>query len=180
MKLIKPDENYKNQISEYRQEFINVNSSMDGCGSLFRMEDPEEWLQQVKSLANIETVPSNFVQSTQFIYIRETDNKLVGMIQVRHYFNDFLEKYGGHIGYSVRPSERKKGYASLMLKECLQYCKLIGLNRVLLTCEENNTGSKKTILKNGGIYEKTVFCERDSVNLERYWIELQNLLTKIA
>ena len=59
-----------------------------------------------------------------------------------------------------------------MLKECLQYCKLIGLNRVLLTCEENNTGSRKTILKNGGIYEKTVFCERDSVNLERYWIEL--------
>lgn len=119
MKLIKPDENCKNQISEYRQEFINASSSMDGCGSLFRMEAPEEWLEQVKSLASVETVPSNFVQSTQFIYVREIDNKLVGMIQVRHYFNDFLEKYGGHIGYSVRPSERKKGYAGFMLKECL-------------------------------------------------------------
>lgn len=173
MKLIKPDENYKNQILEYRQEFINASSSMDGCGSLSRMEDPSEWLNQVKSLANVETVPSNFVQSTQFIYVREVDNKLVGMIQVRHYFNDFLEKYGGHIGYSVRPSERKKGYAGLMLKECLQYCKSIGLNRVLLTCKESNEGSRKTILKNGGIYEKTVFCERDSVNLERYWIELK-------
>ena len=172
MKLIKPNESFKSQIAEYREEFINANSSMDGCGSLFRMEETEEWLNQVKSLANIETVPSNFVQSTQFIYVREIDNKLVGMIQVRHYFNEFLEKYGGHIGYSVRPSERKKGYASSMLQECLPYCKTLGLNRVLLTCEENNIGSKKTILKNGGIYEKTVFCDSDNVNLERYWIEL--------
>ena len=59
-----------------------------------------------------------------------------------------------------------------MLQECLIHCKSIGLNKVLLTCEENNIGSKKTILKNGGIYEKTVFCESDDVNLERYWIEL--------
>lgn len=59
-----------------------------------------------------------------------------------------------------------------MLHECLPYCKEIGLSKVLLTCEETNVGSKKTILKNGGIYEKTVFCERDRVNLERYWIEL--------
>lgn len=172
MKLIKPDKSYKNQITEYRKEFIDANSSMDGCGSLFRMEDPVEWLNQVKSLADIATVPSNFVQSTQFIYVRESDNKLVGMIQVRHYFNEFLEKYGGHIGYSVRPTERKKGYASSMLRDCLPYCKEIGLNRVLITCEENNIGSKKTIIKNGGVYEKTVFYEEDNVNLQRYWIEL--------
>lgn len=68
---------------------------MDGCGSLIRMEDPMQWFEQLKSLSNIETVPSNFVQSTQFIYVRKSDDKLVGMIQVSHYFNDFLEKYGG-------------------------------------------------------------------------------------
>lgn len=172
MKLIKPDESYKEQIISYRNEVIDINSSMDGCGSLIKMKDPIEWLNQVKNLADVDTVPDNFVQSTQFIYVRETDNKLVGMIQVRHYFNEFLEKYGGHIGYSIRPTERRKGYAGAMLRDCLPYCKEIGLNEVLLTCEENNIGSKRTILKNGGIYEKTVFCEMDEVNLERYWISL--------
>ena len=106
------------------------------------------------------------------MYVREADNKIVGMIQFRHYFNDFLEKYGGHIGYSVRPTERRKGYATRMLAECLKICKSHGLEKVLVTCRQENEGSRRTILANGGVYESTVYCESDEVYLERYWIQI--------
>lgn len=100
-----------------------------------------------------ENVPENWVSATQYAYVRQQDQKILGMIQIRHYFNGYLEKYGGHIGYSVCPSERRKGYAKRMLKEALPLCQELGLKKVLITCLEENAGSEKTILANGGIYE---------------------------
>jgi len=170
--LVKPSDIYINQIAEYREEFLKVNSSMDGCGSLSRMENPIEWLNQVYLIANKETVPEEWVQSTQFLCVRKEDNRLVGMIQIRHYFNEFLEKFGGHIGYSVRPTERRKGYAKQMLRDALKYCKELNIDKVLLTCIDSNEGSRKTIIANGGVYESTVFEPEKKVNLERYWIKL--------
>lgn len=75
------------------------------------------------------------------------------MIQFRHYLNEYLERYVGHIGYSVRPSERRKGYAKRMLADCIKICKLNGLEKILLACIEENEGSRRTILANGGAYE---------------------------
>ncbi|MPN64964.1 hypothetical protein SDC9_212743 [bioreactor metagenome] len=94
------------------------------------------------------------------------------MIQFRHELNDFLRNYGGHIGYSVHPDERKKGYAKRMLGECLDLCKAFGLTSVLITCLVGNEASRRTILSCGGIYEGTVYCARDDVQLQRYWINL--------
>ena len=94
------------------------------------------------------------------------------MITFRHEFNDFTREYGGNIGYSVHPDERQKGYAKRMLKDCLAVCRAFGLDRVLITCLVENEGSRRTILSCGGVYDKTVYCERDNVNLERYWISL--------
>jgi predicted acetyltransferase len=104
--LIKPTLQYAEDIAAYRKEFLADGSSMDGCGSLKNMENPADWLRQVEDLSKAETLPANWVIATQFICVRASDNRIVGMIQVRHYFNEFLEKYAGHIGYSVRPSER--------------------------------------------------------------------------
>lgn len=170
--LVKPELRHAEQIRAYRQEFLECGDSMDGCSSLRKRENPAEWLTDVEMRSRKETVPANWVQSTQFIYVRETDGKIVGMIDVRHYFNDFLEKYAGHIGYSVCPSERRKGYAAAMLREVLPYCKEIGLKSVMISCAEDNIGSRKTILQNGGVYESTVFYSDENVNLERYWIDL--------
>lgn len=170
--LVKPDASYCHEIAAYKREMLEHGSSMDGTGSL-RRHDPLEWLAYNQLLANGETVPDNWVQSTQYIYVRESDRKIVGMIQLRHTLgNEYLAKYGGHIGYSVCPSERRKGYAKQMLKELLPKCRELGLTRVMISCEEHNLGSEKTILANSGIYESTVWEPKEAVNLKRYWINL--------
>lgn len=170
--LTKPDTSWAEEIRSYRQEMLDAGSSIDGAVMLMRMENIADWLDLIGRLENEETVPDGFVPSDQFIYIRPSDNKIIGMIQVRRRLNDYLERYGGHIGYSVRPSERRMGCAKHMLADCLILCKAQGLNRVLITCRQDNEGSRRTILANGGVYESTVFCERDDEMLERYWIDL--------
>ena len=170
--LIRPTSEYASQIMEYRQEFLDAGDSMDGTGALRRTADPEEYIRTSIEREDPKNVPKDLVPSTQFLFVRESDNRLVGMLQVRHCFNDYLEKYAGHIGYSVRPSERRKGYAKEMLKAALPFCREIGLNRVLITCIDGNIGSEKTILASGGVYESTVYEPNDNVDLKMFWITL--------
>ena len=171
--LIKPDESLAGEIESYRAAFLACGSSMDGTGPLQRMERAADWLQFNKDAEDPIKKPSFWVVSEQFAYVRVRDGRIVGMIQFRHEFNDFLREFGGNIGYSVRPDERRKGYAKRMLTECLKVCRAFGLDRVLITCLVENEGSRRTILACGGVYDKTVYCERDNVNLERYWITLE-------
>lgn len=170
--LIKPDSSMEEEIRLFRNAMLEAGSSMDGTGPLRRMESVAQWLESNRLWESEETIPPNWVPSEQFVFVREADGKIVGMIQFRHRFNEFLEKYGGHIGYCVRPDERRKGYAKRMLAECLKVCRAHGLLRALVTCIEGNEGSRRTIRANGGAYESTVYCERDGVYLERYWIAL--------
>ena len=86
--------------------------------------------------------------------------------------NDFLRTFGGHIGYSVRRSERRKGYASWMLKNVQPYCKSLGLSEILVCCLDTNEGSHRTILKNGGRFDGTAYRADENKTLERYWITL--------
>lgn len=170
--LMKPDVSMSEEIKSYRQEFLEMSSSMDGCGPLRRYENPADWLAFNRVLESKETCPNNWVPSTQYVYVRKSDNRIVGMIQLRHYFNEYLEKYAGHIGYSVRPSERRKGYAVNMLHDILSHCREVGLERVLVSCLEDNEASRRTILRNGGVYESTVYEPKRQVYLQRYWITL--------
>lgn len=172
MKLIEPTMEYEKEIQAYRQEFLTYGGSMDGCGSLRHFDNIKDWIEQVEQLKHTETTPPGRVTSTQYIYVRESDNKVVGVIQIRHFFNEYLEKYAGHIGYSVCPSERRKGYATEMLKLVLPVCKELGINKVLVCCLNDNEGSRRTIIKNGGVYESTVQDTEKGRFLERYWINL--------
>ena len=174
LRLILPTAEYREQIAAYRQEFLDAGDSMDGTGPLRRMADPMEWLAVTESFRHADTVPNGWVQATQFLCVRETDNRVVGMIQVRHRFNAFLKEYGGHIGYSVRPSERRKGYASWMLNAVKPFCREIGLSAIMVTCLTGNDFSRRVILKNGGVYDATVHEPKENCRIERYWISLGN------
>lgn len=169
-RLIAPTAEYADQIAAYRREFLDAGDSLDGTGSLSRMEDPADWLRQTEDLRKPETVPAGWVPSSQFICVRAADNRLVGMIQLRHRFNAFLEKFGGNIGYSVRPDERRQGCAKWMLRAVLPCAHALGLNRVLVTCLQQNEASRRTILACGGEYESTAHDPDRDAHLERYWI----------
>lgn len=166
-----PDASDAMEIAAYRQEMLDADSSMDGSGTLRRRADPLEWLEDNRKLSQ-GTFRRDLVTSTQLVYIREADRRIVGMLQIRHTLNENLAQYGGHIGYSVRPGERRKGYAKAMLAEALPLCRKLGLERVMITCIRENEGSRRTILANGGVYESTVFEPQEQVFLERYWIDL--------
>lgn len=171
IKLILPNLNLKNEIEEYKNEFILNGDSMDGCAGLGNIESFKEWIQILKDNSNISTVREGFVPSSTYMAIRESDNRIVGMIDIRHFLNDYLEKFGGHIGYSVRKSERQKGYAKKMLELALEKCKELNINRVLLTCSKDNIPSMKTILSQGGVLENEVL-EGKRITC-RYWIDLK-------
>lgn len=178
LKLIEPTTEYAEQIRAYREEFLRSGDSMDGTGGLGRFEDPRDWIDHSARCKDPRTVPPDRVPATQYMLLREKDRKIVGMIQIRHCLNAYLERYGGHIGYSVAPGERRKGYAALMLKTALAACRELGIGKVLITCDRGNEGSRRTILKNGGRYESAVFEPEEGVTLERYWIDLPGLTEK--
>lgn len=170
--LVVPDESMAEEIRAYRQAMLDAGSSMDGTGGLRRLEDPLEWLWDNARKANEATLPEGKVPSTQFVCVRKSDGRIVGMLDVRHRFNDFLREYGGHIGYSVRPDERRRGYAGWMLAHALPYCRELGMERVMISCLVGNEASRRTILKNGGVYDSTVHEPTENVDLQRYWIQL--------
>ena len=173
MQLVEPSVEYAEQIRAYRRAFLDNGDSMDGTGGLRDFENPVDWIAFSNRFPDPQTVPEGKVPATQYLFVREEDKKIVGMIQIRHSFNDYLEKFGGHIGYSVAPDERRKGYATQMLRMALPKCRELGLEKVLITCIEGNEGSRKTILNNGGVYESTVFdAEEEKAYIERYWITL--------
>lgn len=171
--LVKPEESYAEEVRSYREEMLLAGSSMDGTGALRRTEEPLEWIEQSKRMEHKENVPENKVPATQFVLTDTDSGRIYGMLQVRHELNDYLQKFAGHIGYSVRPTERRKGYAKKMLKQALKFCKgELGLNRVLVSCLEANEASRRTILACGGVFEEKVYEHIEGVWLEKYWINL--------
>lgn len=168
--LLQPDETMLDEIAAYRKSMLDAGSSMDGCSGLQNYESAAEWLAYVRSLEKTETCPAHLVTATLFVCVRREDGRIVGMLDLRHRLNDFLAEYGGHIGYSVRPDERRKGYAKRMLALALPEAKRRGIDRVLITCDDDNVGSARTIEANGGVFERTTTL--DGEVLRRYWINL--------
>lgn len=118
-----------------------------------------------------ERLPSGYVPTTVLCAFVGSD--LVGRLSIRHTLNDFLLKIGGHIGYGVVPSFRRKGYAKSMLALSLPIAKSLGINRALVTCDDNNIGSIKTIESCRGIFENKVEVEEGKPLKRRYWIDIE-------
>lgn len=172
--LIKPSKDYINEIEDFKKEVLNSNSKykFEGCSGLQNFDDINEWIKKIEAYSNKDTCPEGFVPSSLYLFVRDEDDKVVGMIDIRHHIDHpILSLFGGHIGYSVRPSEMGKGIGTLMLKKALDKCKEMGNNKVLVTCYKDNIASERVILKNGGEFEKTI--EHEGGFYKRYWITIK-------
>ena len=131
----------------------------------------EEWIKICELRKSVNTCGEvgTTVPSHTYLAVRKSDDKIVGVIDLRHQINHpILGTWGGHCGYSVRPSERGKGYAKEMLRLNIKNAKSMGIEKLLITCDVNNNASERTILDNGGVYEETINV--DGRKMKRYWI----------
>lgn len=171
LKLVKGSMIYKEQIIEMLKEWIEFNKK-DGVNRSPYAIFKNSYTDFSCYLENLEIKePSNgLVPDSVFFLLDEERNKILGAINIRHYLNEYLLNFGGHIGDGIRPSERRKGFATEMIKLSLIECKKLGIEKVLIICDKKNIGSAKTIIKNGGILENEVF--NDGKWIQRYWINI--------
>ena len=154
------------EAEAFKAEFVADGSTMDGAHVL-AFATAEEWLAAVHQRAH----ESNAVPCLQYGLFE--DGRLLGLIEIRLRLAGYLVEYGGHIGYCVRPSERRKGYAADMLRRALAVCREKGLDRVLVTCLETNLASARTIERCGGTLERVVYDDENyHAHMKRYWIDL--------
>ena len=156
----------KETVLDMMAEFEKSQSAHDG--GFWDAENfvYEEWLESNQNHEMGINLPEGWVPDIQLVAF-EKDGKAVGFLNLRLRLNDFLLEEGGHIGYSIRPSERGKGYAKEALRQGLQVAKEKNIHRALVTCSTENPASRAVILANGGVYEDV----RNGP--ERYWIDLE-------
>ena len=174
--LINPTIDYKEQAREMMEEARKYDADdpdiWAGYASMEEYNTYEEWLKALENDLDFKNIKVGRVPASTYFLLRKADNKIIGIINIRYNLNEFLENYGGHIGYSIRATERRKGYGHIQLKLGLEKCLEIPINKVLITCREKNIGSAKVIERCGGIYEYNRFCQKENYNIKRYWIHL--------
>lgn len=134
MRLIKPTIKYADDIMQFRQEIMDAKDkdAFAGCGNLGKCQTVQKWIQHLETFENENTCPKGYVTSNTYLGVREADDRIVGIIDPRHHIDHpVLGLWGGHIGYSVRQSERGKGYAKEMLRLNLEKCRERNMDKVI-------------------------------------------------
>lgn len=169
-RIEKPSEKYKDSFVEGIQELFSDGWHTDRSESEHKdkINNFEKYIQSLEDGEKGIGLPEGYVPHTQFWII--DNDEFIGEIDFRHKLNDNLEKIGGHIGYAIRPKYRRQGYASFATEEVLKYAHDFGLDKVLITCDDNNIGSIKVIEKNGGILQDKIDNGKE-VLTRRYWIK---------
>ncbi len=172
IKLVKLSYQYKDQLFEMLEEWkrdIEENHTEHSPWMIFR-NDFHDFDHYLKNLEIKEETADGRVPDTTLFCLDLDRNSFVGAVNIRHYLNESLLRSGGHIGDGIRPSERRKGYATAMIALALEKCRYLGLEKILMCCNKDNIGSAKSIINNGGILENEV--EEDGCMVQRYWIQL--------
>ncbi len=168
IRLVSLSPKYKTQLTEMMEEWLSLEKDITPyaiCKNDFH--DFDSYLSHLP----VTEEKNGLVPDSTFFCLDVDRNIFVGAVNIRHYLNDYLLHEGGHIGDGIRPSERRKGYATAMIGLALKECKKLGIHRVLMTCDTDNSGSAKSIINNGGVLENEVTAH-DGVLVQRYWINL--------
>lgn len=166
-RLVAPTEELKAEFLAMAQESLNNGEPRYKSA----LEDFDAFLNNSLKYARAENLPPRIVQQNLF-WLTDDDRRIYGQSSLRHRLTPALEHIGGHIGYDIRPSERRKGFGTLILELTLEKALEIGLRRVLITCDTDNTGSAKIIEKNGGKLSEQEFSNDAGKMISRYWIEI--------
>jgi len=153
---------YREMAAEYREDRIQVLQDVD---------DFAAHVQRLRDQARGVGLAKDYVPANTYWLVRK-DGRVLGLSNLRHRLTSALEDFGGHIGYGIRPSERRKGYGTLILGLTLEKARGLGLGRVLLTCDPENVGSARIIQSNGGVLASESYSEHAKRVTSRYWIEL--------
>ncbi len=169
--LAEPSLKYKESFLEAKKEFQTEgeNIYMHLRIDVSDLENNfEKFIKNIKDKEEKAKLAEGFVPQSEFWLV--DGNKFIGWVKIRHELNESLLKQGGHIGYAIRPSERKKGNGTRILELALNFVKQLDLSRVLVTCDDDNPGSAKIIESNGGVLENMI--ENEGKLKRRYWIDI--------
>ena len=170
--LIKLTKKYEKQLGEMIDEWRadqELNHTNSSPWAIFKNDyhDFDYYLEHLE----IKTETNGRVPDSVFFLLDNDRDRLLGAVNIRHYLSDALLKEGGHIGDGIRPSERRRGYGTEIVRLALIECRKLGITKVLMTCDKDNVASAKTIIKNGGVLENEFVNSEGNVE-QRYWIAL--------
>jgi predicted acetyltransferase len=134
-------------------------------------ESYADYLEKITAWSRGENLPGHFVPCS-FLVGALDNGRLVGRVSIRHQLNDFLREIGGHVGYMVLPQFRRQGVGTELLRQAIPITRSLGLDRILVTCDEDNLGSRRIIELNGGIYEDSIHGPELAQPKRRYWIDI--------
>ncbi len=181
--LENPSMERKNDVIEYMNEHVKYNSIINGTGSFDHVlegETYEECMDRYYKIQDNEYAKSiDRCPGKTYFLIRKNDNKLIGMINIRHHLTPKMLVHGGHIRYGIRPTERRKGYNKINLYlGLLKALEEFNLDKVMFDCDVKNLGSDKTIQALGGVLERTDIDDYDGALTNVYWINTKDSIRK--
>lgn len=173
----------KQDALDYLNEHVKYKSLMNGTGGMERCLNEwtyEQWLDELEKKKSQEYMDSiGWAVSLTYFLIRENDNKIIGMTNLRYNLKeDVIARGGSHIGYGIRPTERRKGYNKINLYLGLLEEKRLGEEKVLLICTADNLASNKTIVSLGGVLEKSEIDDWDEELTNYYWIDVDKSINE--
>ena len=177
IQLVRPCERYRKSfieaVKEFQADTDSLNTGSMGRYRDVRIEDLERdfasFLRGLEDASGRNVKPGLVPETTYWLV--ETDS-FIGRVSIRHRLNEKLMRVGGHIGYEIRPSSRRRGYGTLALRLGLEKARELGMARVLVTCDRTNVPSRKIIEANGGVMENEVMGEDGKPPKQRFWIEI--------
>jgi predicted acetyltransferase len=172
VKLVEPTLELKEEFLAMAREHLRVDANLQVWDFEEALADFDAYVKKLLDYARGENLPQGWVPASNY-WLITGDHTVLGSSSLRHRLTDSLRKYGGHIGYYIRPSQRRKGYGNVILELTIEKAECLGLKKVLVTCDEDNVASARIIEKHGGVFKDKIMNEGHEVPTRRYWIKIQ-------